>query len=489
MKNTNCIEGLSRWLLLSAATLVCGMACKENNGLATQSEAAQGAPQPNPEPAAPKEPPKDEGPPLRPKVIDESLVARVLGEFTPIEGEAQYFNLSVTADRIRCNHSNHSDEYTSHEYAVARAIDNTVVLVAAGGNLVVKLDDGDEKYSFSGNGICPWGIRGPYRRTLALNGQPPELLPSGTRTKRGAFDAEVGKEVQLIGGAVTLAEAKHDVWSGDDGDTSVLALKLSFQAPEGVAIDPMLASDLADIAGTEGHAFRASCGNSDSRGLGNPAFKTHREPKIDSGVYTAFGGHRDTLVRKGRVRSGWVTLLMTGQFEGVCKVTFDSVGLGGGLITWNVDVGSAPVDTGKPKSSSRSKGGADGADADTIECDKSEVRRHHSKGDNSFSSREERTEAFRKLAEMGCDEAADALYRIADSSLNKIDVRKGALAHLALFTSDHACKKLFRLTDSSLNPEPLRVAGVRALKESSDCESYVRRLTLATDAMKREMDR
>lgn len=274
--------------------------------------------------------------PLRPKVIDDKLVASVLGEFKPVsQDEDRWYQLTIAADKVRCNHSNHKDEYTSHPYAVASAVDGRVVLRAPGGILVLKVDGDGDKVAVEADGICPWGISSPYKRVKPMEGKPAELLAPQTPSKRDAVRAKIGEETKLPRGSVTLTEVKKGTWEGDGDSTPVVELKVTVQPADGSFVDPFLAADIADVASTDKQVWSVGCDEAESRSIGNPGFKEHREPRFDLGIYTALGGHRDTLLKPGSSRSGWITLLMKKRATGTCKVKFDAVGLGAGVIEWS----------------------------------------------------------------------------------------------------------------------------------------------------------
>ncbi len=237
------------------------------------------------------------------KLVDQTLLTSILGEYEPKDrAEGEWYKLTISADKIRCNHSNHKDEYTSHDYAVVYAQDGTVRLQATGGNLEIKYDEAGGKYTVDASGICSWGIENPYKQTKRLDGAPPILLD--VDTDRDAVSGTVGEEVVLPRGTLLLSEVKTGSWDNDDGSTPVVELNVTVKAPDGKMVEPFLARDISEVATTDENVWSASCGDVSSRGTGNPSFKHHREPEFDSGVYTGWGGHRETLVKPGKSRKG-----------------------------------------------------------------------------------------------------------------------------------------------------------------------------------------
>ncbi len=279
------------------------------------------------------------GDPLRPKVIDDKLLASVLGEFAPKDDpdKDDYHHLTIAADKIRCNHSNYKDEYTSHPYSVVFAMDGAVALEAEGGALVIRVDEEGGKFTIDAKGICSYGIASPYEKVKPLEGKPAELLDPTTPVKRAASKGKLGEAVEFPRGSVTLVEAKRSTWTDNDSSTPVVELKLMIQAPAGSSVEPFLAADLASTAGSDGEVWRVSCDEAASKRQGNPSYKSHREPAFDQGTYTNWVARRDTLVKAGKARTGWVTLLMDKPAAGQCKVSFDALGLGGGVVEWATD--------------------------------------------------------------------------------------------------------------------------------------------------------
>lgn len=276
--------------------------------------------------------------PLRPKVVDEQLLASILGEYRPLEQadrKSGFFDIRIDAEKVRCNDSNFKSEYSSYSYAVAFANDGTVALWSMNGALLVKFDSESGRYSFNTNGLCTWGVKGggAYERVSPLEGTPTILLPASTTVRREPVSAVLGEELTLPGGTLMLADVKRDKWTGDDGTADVVALRFSVRAPEDAMIDPFLALDLSNIISTEG-LWNVSCRDVDSRKMGSPQFNQHRQPAFDNGYYSSFGGHRQTLLKPGTTRNGWVTLLMTGRPEGECSIKYDAVALGAGVVTW-----------------------------------------------------------------------------------------------------------------------------------------------------------
>jgi hypothetical protein len=85
-----------------------------------------------------------------------------------------------------------------------------------------------------------------------------------------------------------------------------------------------------------GEVITAECdgGEVSSKGIGNPSFSDHKEPKFaEGGGWVA----ARAPIAPGKSRKGWLVVLMDGKPSEKCKVGIDMAALGGGVVSFKPD--------------------------------------------------------------------------------------------------------------------------------------------------------
>ena len=271
------------------------------------------------------------------KQIDQAQLKLLLGKYSRAEGDSEYYNVDIDHQRIRCNHSNHSDEYKSHKYAVVRASENSYLLLTADGSMSAKYDAEGKKWSFDASGICGWGIDNPYVQSSANpdSGSPAIAIHPDLRMERGSSAGKLGEAFKLPWGSIKVDKIKKSEWEDDDGETDVLELKVTVHNTSDRFIEFQLPQMLFDEA-----LIEVDCddGSTSSRGIGNPQYKKHKDPAFMDGG----GGWvaARSPIGPGKKRKGWITVLMDDEPEKECVVKFDMAALGGGYITYDKAFGN-----------------------------------------------------------------------------------------------------------------------------------------------------
>jgi hypothetical protein len=280
-------------------------------------------------------------PPLVNTVVAQSALTSFVGNFTrngEVLGDTALYNFTVSPTSIRCNHSNHSQDWHEHAYSVGYARADEILLLAADGQLKIHRDAATGHYNPEAGGICPWGIDGSY--SFQASGSPSgvklALRESVTQT-RDHSTGSLNETVQLPGGTFTLRDARRGTWSSDNQTIHVLEFRISVQNTSQAVEDMSLPEKLNDIIPNNGF-LSVECGpdNEPASGGSNPNNSNHRQPAFDRGVYTVFGGHSAMAVAPGTSRDGWFTLLMRSRTNGRCRLHFDLMGLGGGIVDYTV---------------------------------------------------------------------------------------------------------------------------------------------------------
>lgn len=278
----------------------------------------------------------DSGPKVSEKVINADAVATLLGTYDKknhVIRKEEWYRIEISAEKIRCNHSNHEDKFTSHPYSLARAVDGSYLLLTGEGSFVAKYDADGDKWDFDATGICEWGIDGPYVQETKLQGSPSIAIHDSLLEKMNPKTAKLEEEIKLPGGVLTLSSVKRGTWEDDRNEVDVLDLKLKVENTSKVFTDFLLPTLLDDALSGELVTVSCNDGDATSKGIGNPSFKSHREP-----VFAQGGGWTKSYapIAPGKSRSGYLTVIMTKRAKEDCKISIDTAALGGGVVNFEV---------------------------------------------------------------------------------------------------------------------------------------------------------
>lgn len=273
------------------------------------------------------------------KLIDPEEAKKIIGTFEKTDGEEpsrQWFRLEIRPDTLKCNHSNHTAEFTTHKYSLASAKDGVFILVTAEGHIKATLNG--DSWKFDGEGECPWGLSGSYARTKAGEGEPVLGAYKTLSRPSGTKSAKLDEAVTLPLGTFTLKKGIVGKWTTKkdgkpDEITPVMALNLKVENKSESFIEFLLPTLLKEEF--SGQAFEISCDGDEisGKGIGNPGFSDHKEPKFADGG--GWGAVRASI-SPGKSRTGWLTLMLSAAPGKSCKLNVDTGALGGGVLSYEL---------------------------------------------------------------------------------------------------------------------------------------------------------
>ncbi|MCC7542913.1 MAG: hypothetical protein IT379_42245 [Deltaproteobacteria bacterium] len=282
-------------------------------------------------------------PPLVESVVNRAAIPSFFGTYSTVAQDGlaadrtRYSRITVGPDHVRCNHSNHSNDWHEHRYGVVYAKPDDILLSASGGTLQIHRDSTSNQFSVEANGICLFGVENPYTLTpTRATGAPWVLLHGSLRATRSHRRGDLNQPLTFPFGTLTLKDIRRSRWTAGDGDSAeVVELRIAVTNTADGVVDLYLPSRLRNQVSTEGWVS-AECGpdREPATGEGNPNHPSHRTPALDRGVYTIFGGHTDLSLPRGERREGWITLLMRSRPENPCVIHIDALGLGGGVVDY-----------------------------------------------------------------------------------------------------------------------------------------------------------
>lgn len=263
--------------------------------------------------------------------IDKSELKTLLGSYDN-EKKGEFYKLDIKSDTIRCNHSNHKDEYTTHKYSVVRAKGGKFILVAKDGALKAEHNKEGGKWKFEAVGICSWGIDNPYTQTSKHTGDPNIGIHPKLGDKPGTSAGKAGEEVKLPWGTLTVHKAKVKTWEVKGKDVYALLVKATVKNTSKSYVELNLPSNLKSLGST---FASASCdgGKVDGTSLVNPNFKSHPEPKMFDG-----GGWASVRapIGPGKKRKGWFAIALDDEADKECKLKLNMAALGGSVFEFTV---------------------------------------------------------------------------------------------------------------------------------------------------------